>query len=523
MRFFNTAGPIVSEDHYYVPIADRMDIDEIMSLIDQEKYFILHAPRQSGKTSSLLALMKILNESGKYKCLYVNVEGAQVARENVEMAIRAIIESLVRSENIYLGESIIENNSRAALKKGGLSALESILTCWAQESSLQTVLFIDEIDSLVGDSLISVLRQLRSGYAARPHAFPQSIILCGIRDVRDYRIHASKDKEIITGGSCYNINAKSLRLGNFSEKDIRNLYLQHTKETGQEFTEEAIKFSYELTNGQPWLVNALAYEACFEMREGKDRKNAVTKEMINTAKEDLILRRVTHLDQLVDKLKEDRVQRIIEPMLKGDDFKEFVQDDIQYSIDLGLISKSPNGLVISNMIYSEIIPRELAIVTQTRIESKVDRLLFVNPDGSLNIEKLLEYFKEFFRENSESWIERFDYKEAGPQLLLQAFLQRVVNGGGRIFREYGLGRMRTDLLIEWHDKKKYVIELKVLHKSLENTISEGIRQTWMYMDKTGADIGHLLIFDKGEGKSWEEKIFRQDKEYNGKRIAIWGM
>lgn len=94
------------------------------------------------------------------------------------------------------------------------------------------LLFIDEIDALVGDSLVSILRQLRSGYANRPDRFPQSVILCGVRDVRDYRIVLS-NQDIITGGSAFNIKSESLRLGNFSREEIRELYLQHTAATGQ--------------------------------------------------------------------------------------------------------------------------------------------------------------------------------------------------------------------------------------------------------------------------------------------------
>jgi hypothetical protein len=524
MKFFNTAGPIIPNDHYHIPLTQRINIDEILFLIEQKKYFVLHAPRQSGKTSSLLQLMNILNDSGKYKCLYVNVESAQAARENVEEAIKAIVRALERSENYYLRENIIKNNAATALENSGYEALASILTSWTMESLLPTILFIDEIDSLVGDSLISVLRQLRSGYAQRPNGFPQSIILCGVRDVRDYRINSSREKEIITGGSCFNINSESLRVGNLTSADVKTLYLQHTEETGQIFSEEAIKTAFDYTNGQPWLVNALAYEACFKIPEGKDRKNTITAEMIVTAKENLIKARATHLDQLIDKLKEDRVKRIVEPMLKGDKLeKEPSWDDVQYCIDLGLIMRTQNGLVISNKIYNEIIPRELTIITQINLESTMDRLIYVNDDGSLNIEKLLSGFQEFFRENSESWLERFMYKEAGPQLLLQAYLQRVVNGGGRIHREYGLGRMRTDLMVEWSDKSKFVIEMKVLHKSLDKTIEDGLKQTWEYMDRTNTETGNLLIFDKRGNVSWDEKVFREEREYDGKKIVVWGM
>ena len=130
------------------------------------------------------------------------------------------------------------------------------------------------------------------------------------------------------------------------------------------------------------------------------------------------------------------------------------------------------------------------------------------------------------QEHLEHWVERFQYKEAGPQLLLQAFLQRIVNGGGRIEREYGLGKLRTDLLIIWpysNQVQKAVIELKVLHKSLEQTLAQGLQQTCAYMDRCGTSEGHLVIFDRTPAKSWEEKLFRRQEQSDGKIITVWGM
>ena len=74
---------------------------------------------------------------------------------------------------------------------------------------------------------------------------------------------------------------------------------------------------------------------------------------------------------------------------------------------------------------------------------------YVDADGGLDLDRLLEAFQDFFRRHSEHWKNRFLYEEAWPQILLQAYLHRVVNGGGRIEREYGLGRGRVDLLIMW--------------------------------------------------------------------------
>ncbi len=524
-RFFNTAGPIVRDDHYYIDPLSRIELADILSLIDQKKYFVLHAPRQTGKTSLLFALMDYLNKEAKYKSLYANIEAAQAARENVKEGIRTVLTVLAQASRVYLNESFLEDKWEEIFKKKGeLFALNEALMQWCQHSKKPVVLFIDEVDSLVGDTLISLLRQLRSGYTNRPALFPQSLILCGVRDVRDYRIHSDKEKTIITGGSAFNIKAKSLRLGNFKPDEINELYQQHTKETGQTFHKDIFPLIWELTEGQPWLVNALGYETCFEMKEGRDRGKEITVDMINQAKENLILRRVTHLDQLVDKLGEERVRRVIEPILAGTQEAEKIPaDDVNYVIDLGLVKKDLH-LKIANRIYREVIPRELTYSTQLTIHQEAP--WYTEENGRLNMDKLLTAFQEFFRKHFEHWVDGFDYAEAGPQLLLQAFLQRIINTGGRVEREYGLGRQRTDLLVTWPYKdgvQEVVLELKLKYGSLEKTIRKGLEQTREYMDKCGTNEGCLLVFNRVPNVSWKEKIFKQEKTFEGTKINVYGM
>ena len=227
----------------------------------------------------------------------------------------------------------------------------------------------------------------------------------------------------------------------------------------------------------------------------------------------------------MDKLREERVRRVIEPILAGETGPEFLPtDDVLYVQDLGLIQRQAGQLTIANPIYQEVIPRELTFTTQLTISHQP--AWYIKPDGRLDMEKLLAAFQQFFREHSEHWLERFNYKEAGPQLLLQAFLQRVVNGGGRVEREYGLGRQRTDLFLIWphpQGAQKVTLELKIRYGSLEQTIEAGLEQTWAYMDKTGSAEGHLIIFDRDEGRSWQEKIFRQERVFAGQSITVWGM
>lgn len=525
-RFFSTAGPVKCDIHYCLPPLERWDLDEILFLMEQQKYFVLHAPRQTGKTSCLLALMEYLNAEGRYRAMYVNVEVGQSARENVDAAMRAILGQAAAAALRDLGdEEMRKVFSELIDRYGGHGAFGEFLSRWTRNDPRPAILFIDEVDALVGDTLISLLRQIRSGYTQRPADFPQSVILCGVRDVRDYRIHYAGEKSVITGGSAFNIKAKSLRLGDFTESEVIRLLSLHTAETGQPFSPEAVALIWDLTRGQPWLVNALAHEICFERKTDRDRSVPVTAGMVEDARERLILRRDTHLDQLADKLGEDRVRRVVTPILQGETRPSHLRDDdLAYVRDLGLIRIDGGQAVIANPIYREIIPRELTFGTQYMLHQPTE--WYVSPEGLLDMEKLLGAFQEFFRENSEHWVERLEYKDAGPQLLLQAFLQRVVNSGGRIEREYGLGRGRTDLFISWPHPagiQKIVIELKLLRKTLEKTVAQGIEQTVRYMDRCGAEQGHLVIFDRTEGRPWEEKIFTKTESFGSSRIQVWGM
>ena len=347
-------------------------------------------------------------------------------------------------------------------------------------------------------------------------------MLCGVRNVRDYRIHSASEGKTIAGGSAFNISAAALRLGDFDRAETEALLGQHTAETGQEFEPPAIDRVYTQTAGQPWLVNALCNEACFKDPLGRDRSRPISEDAILAAQEVLIQGRVVHLDQLTYRLREDRVQRVIEPMLSGAAHRSYTARDLEYARDLGLIALDPPPR-IANPIYAEAVPRELTFATQRVLRQQA--AWYVNADGGLESAKLLEAFQEYFRENSEHWLKLFQYQEAGPQLLLQAFLQRVLNGGGRIEREYGLGRQRVDLFIRWPrpgGEQRFVIECKILRGSFDKTLEAGLPQTAGYMDRCAAGAGHLVVFDRST-KPWSEKVLRRTEEFEGKRIEVWGI
>jgi hypothetical protein len=431
-----------------------------------------------------------------------------------------ICSALGRAARLYLGDARPAEWCRTdGSEVPAGDRLAALLEYWAGVDPEPLVLLLDEVDALVGDTLISLLRQLRAGYTQRPGAFPSTVVLCGVRDLRDYRIHASSEAAPITGGSAF-IKAKSLQLGDFDAAEVAALLAEHTAETGQAFTAEALARVFELTQGQPWLVNALAYEACFEIPAGRERSRRIGVELIDAAKENLILRRVTHLDQLADKLREPRVRRVIEPMLAGTRLGDVPQDDIQYLIDLGLCRMAPGaGLTIANPIYREVLPRALAFTA----DASMPRIspTWINADGSLNPDRLLAAFIDFWRQHGEPLLGSATYHEIAPHLVLMAFLQRVVNGNGTLEREYAIGRGRMDLCLRY-GAVTLGLELKVWRDGKPDPLAEGLTQLDRYLAGLGLDTGWLVIFDRRDGiPPLTERLSEQEQPSpGGRRIRV---
>ncbi|MCF7980056.1 MAG: AAA-like domain-containing protein [Chromatiaceae bacterium] len=521
MRFFNTEGPVRADKHYLLPPLQRWHLDEVLALIEGEKYFLLHAPRQTGKTSCLLALMAHLNREGRYRAVYANLEGAQAYRERIEPAMATIVTDIAMWASDGVGDTEAPALAREVLAQTPPgSALGVFLSRWCARLEAPLVLLLDEVDALVGDTLISLLRQLRAGYTKRPNAFPSSLVLCGVRDLRDYRIHSSAQQAVITGGSAFNIKAESLRLGDFGEAETRTLLQEHTQETGQVFTPEALQQVWTLTQGQPWLVNALAYQACFRSPEGRDRPRPIDAAMIDAAKEHLILNRVTHLDQLADKLREERVRRIIEPMLAGESLEQLPLSDLEYLTDLGLLrQRNGGGIEIANPIYREVLPRTLALVPQASLPQISPTWL--DEQGQLDPEQLLAAFLDFWRQHGEPLLKSAPYHEIAPHLVLMAFLHRVVNGGGTLEREYAIGAGRMDLCLRY-GAVTLGIELKVWRDGRPDPLSRGLEQLDGYLAGLGLDGGWLVLFDRRSAQPPIEERTRVDEALSpgGRRIQV---
>jgi hypothetical protein len=350
-----------------------------------------------------------------------------------------------------------------------------------------------------------------------------SVALVGMRNIRDYKVKVRENQETLGTSSPFNIIKQSLTLRNFTKEEVKKLYQQHTEETGQIFEDNAVELAFEQTQGQPWLVNAIACEI-IEQQLQRDFSKSITAEMVSEAINTIILRRDVHIDQLLDKLKEPRVQKVIEKMIigEGDNF-ERISDDFNYVKDLGLIRLDNKTVVAGNPIYGEVIIRTLNYNEQATLQSYERFSDYEMPkyykNNCIDMNLMLQDFQRFWRENSDVWVERFQYKEAAPHLILQAFLQRVLNGGGDVQREMATGKDRLDLCIIYKNKE-YPVELKIYRG--KQSIEKGIEQTLNYMDKLGCNDGWLLVFDRNQEKSWDEKIYQKTEQAGNKTVNIFG-
>ena len=463
-------------------------LPQVTRLVSHKNYFVVHAPRQVGKTTALLGLAEQLTNSGEYTAILLSVEVGAPFSQDVAMAEEAILGAWENTIEIRLP---IELQAPAWTSTRPGQKIRAALQQWARVSPRPLVIFIDEIDALQDMALVSILRQLRDGYQNRPHAFPQSVGLIGLRDVRDYKTFGGGSDKLNTA-SPFNIKVESLTMRNFYAEEVAELYQQHTADTGQIFTPEATELAFELTQGQPWLVNALARQLVEVV--APELTTVITPLMVDEAKEILIRRQDTHLDSLAERLRENRVKIIMEPILAGQELPNTADEDRQYLVDLGLLKRDPaGGLIVANPIYREVLPRVLAQGSQDSLPTIAPTWL--TAAGEIDLDILLHSVLDFWLQHGEALLKSASYPEVAPHLVLMAFLHRVINGGGTLEREYAIGRDRMDLCLRYGEVT-LGIELKVWRTGRSNPLTLGLVQLEEYLDRLQQPRGWLMIFDK---------------------------
>jgi hypothetical protein len=506
VRFFNTTGPCNPDDHYMLPPADRLIGAQLDRYVGDQLYWVLHAPRQTGKTTFIQSWARELNAAGKVAACYVTVERAQGFRE-AEQAMPEICEA-IRKGAADGGLPVPESTTDAP---GSL--LSDVLGNWAAlVAPKPLIVLFDEVDVLEGPAMISFLRQLRGGFATRaPGVFPISIALVGMRDLRDYLV-AAKDGVAPNPGSPFNIKADSAVIGNFLKDDIAHLFAQRTEEIGQQITQEALDYVWEQSHGQPWIVNSLLMRATMRVLT-RDSTAAVTLAHVEEARKQMIVARETHLDALGERLRDPRVKRVIQAIMGGNSDAPLGRSerDVEFAMDLGLITwTSEEGFRIANPVYEEILMRYLNSPYHDSVPPP-SRFRWQHPDGSLDMDSLLKEFQKFWRRYADTWEKQADYMEIFPHLLLVGFLQRLTNGGGHIERESSAGSERMDIFVEY-GAKKFILEIKLLRdgQTIGRVETAGLEQILSYRDKFDKTIPcYLIIFDRrseDKKRQWEQRI-----------------
>lgn len=488
-RWFNTAGPCNPANHYMVPVARRLP--QVYALVERHSYFVVHAPRQIGKSTTLMALAAELTAAGRHTAVCLSMEVGAPFGDQVGLAEGAVLSSWRRSIEARLPAELWPPAWPESASGGRIGAA---LSAWAQASPRPLVVFLDEIDALRDDALISVLRQLRSGYPERPVGFPAALALVGLRDIRDYKVRGDEHEHLGTA-SPFNIAVESLTLENFSAGEVAELYAQHTADTGQVFTPEAVARAYYWTGGQPWLVNAIGRQLMDVLVT--DRARAIAAADVDAAAKLLVERQDTHLDSLSERLREPRVRAIVEPMLEGRSPGALPNDDVRYVCDLGLLRRAADGtLQVSNPIYKEVIVRDLMLLPRVSLPRLQPSWL--TPAGRLDGERLLTAFLAFWRRHGEPVMRSAAYHEVAPHLVLMAFLDRVADGGGVVEREYAIGSGRMDLCLRL-GADALALELKVWREREPDPREEGLEQLDAYLAGLGLASGWLVIFDRRPG------------------------
>jgi hypothetical protein len=487
-----------------LPPAERLIGAQLDRYLRDDLYWVLHAPRQTGKTTFLQSWMREINKGTDSIACYMSVERCQ-GMGDIEVAMPT------------MAIGIRDQIDRQRLPIPSLSTdvpsamLSNIMQNFAEiVAPKELIILFDEVDVLQGETLISFLRQLREGFATRGAGrFPTSIALVGMRDLKDY-ITEAKGGKAPNPGSPFNIKEDSAMIGNFSKTDVEHLFSQRTEETGQQITQEALDYVYDQSRGQPWIVNNLFKRATLRVLDEKDY-STVTLSHILEAREQMIQSRETHLDALAFRLDDPRVRYIIDTMMTGKfDADLTSSEQFRVCLDLGLVTIEHGVAEIANPIYREVLARQTSFGIETMLAPNMPKFKWEKPDGTLDMDGLLREFQKFWRRNSEIWERTTKFHEVFPHLLLMAFLHRITNGSGRIEREYAAGRGRMDLAIEYGGVWN-IIEIKLIHDydTPQRVTEDGLEQILEYRDKFTNDTPvYLMIFDRRDETqklSWDER------------------
>jgi hypothetical protein len=486
-RRFNTAGPNDSARHS--TISARSRVPALRDIIEQGRYFVLHAPRQMGKTTLLLDLAAEINREKSHVAAVVSLEPG-AAFPTVDAAELAMLDSWRYDLAAYLPSDVSVPRWPEAPPGNRIGAA---LSAFAQDCARPLVLFFDGFDTLSREVRMSVIRQIRAGKPRRPHGFPWSIGFASLRDPRELdHSYTQTPPSSSTPTSSMSLDAEVIPLAALSREHVGEMCESLAEQLSETVLPTAADRVFDHTQGVPFFVGSIL-QRVLEMFE--QRKGSITAADVDKARDALVERRGGVLDEGVDRMRDARFKAMLEQVGAGT-LRDLSSDEARIAVDLGIIhERSDSSVHYTNSIWRMVVTRQLPSTKSSIFTT--DKPAWVRPDGRLDPEKLLETFLEFWRRHGDQILAGATYGELSP-LVLTAFLNGIVKNGGLIEREYALGRGRMDVCIR-QGGSAVALVVKVRRERDADPVVEGLAQVDASLARHGIEDGWLVIFDRRKG------------------------
>lgn len=524
---FNITGTCIPERHYMVDITGKLN--EILKLIDGEKYFIINKPRQYGKTTTLFLLTKRLGTIPDYLPIKISFEGLGAeAFNNTASFIKSFIIQIKNFFKFTNKKEMVEFLKNYKENLESMDDLSEFIRKMVQFSEKKVVLMIDEVDKSSNKELfLDFLGLLRNKYLLRNEGLDytfHSVILAGVHDVKSLKIKIRKDDEH-RYNSPWNIASDFDVDMSFSIEEIMTLLRNYTNSKGvvldMEFFADGLYF---YTGGYPYLVSKL----CKIIDEKLMPRGELIwhKEYMDRAVKEIQLDSNTNFDSLIKNLENNKglydfVKRIV---LDGENIAYLKTDEI---ISLGTlygILKEKNGVcIINNKVYEQLIYNHM-MMKVIRSDKYGEMSLynyksnFIKEDNTVDLEKVLQKFQEFMsHEHSKN---REAFLEHDGRLLFLAFLSPIINGTGFAFKEVTGGEEKRFDVVITYNKKMYILELKIWRG--EEYHKRGLAQLGEYLNQYNMKEGYLIVFDfrKETGKSLKMEEELVTDTVGEKRVTV---
>ena len=494
MRFFNTSGACIPEEHYTVMREALVAHGE--KLVAQGRFFTIFAPRQSGKTTYFQLLFRHLNQLG-YTPVRLSFEGMKTLSRSKFYHVlgrrlqRGLSEQGIDPTYEFVDQSDLQDSRE---RKN-----------W---SDRQLVLVIDEFEEILPEALSELLHMFRDIYQYKEYYALQSLMLVGVSTLAEL---------VVSSASPFNI-VDQLQIPYFTFEEVQELIQQYVDESGQSFEPQVIKAIYDNSQGQPGLVNAL----CQYLVEVvvTNRSQPVTKDAFYTTLKHFLTDRFDKNILNVIRKAQEKKAFMLKLLFSENAVPFTVNDpDIAYLYANGVVDNVDGYVQVSVPLYSKALLtafRPLMNGEAKEYVSAYDNFReYISADG-LNLPAILTRYREYVQRRGFRAFDIEHLREGAWHYSLDGFINFFVQRlGGDTLIEVPSGRGRTDILI-LYQRHKYIIETKVFTDSWY--VEHGKQQLADYLTSEGLDEGFYVVFTQ---KHTENDTLYFDEIVNGKRIHTY--